>query len=173
MKVNNFPELGSVIVFKNAFGNYKAWICISVRSGAKAPYFYFMCLDFEGVDIPSLASIQGCNYYGSGNMLNPVEPWSESSLEQVWRIHPEVKPCHVGAYGLMVTRKDWKAMEAKFQFIGQLNLLPNLELHGNGSMLIKTFEFVQQFFDSSENQVFKERGQKQFKVAAVVSVTNA
>jgi hypothetical protein len=73
----------------------------------------------------------------------------------------------------MVTRKDWKAMEAKFQFIGQLNLLPNLELHGNGSMLIKTFEFVHQFIDSSENQVFKERGQKQFKVAAVVSVTNA
>ena len=173
MKENNFPELGSVIIFKNAFGNLKAWICISVRTGAKPPYFYFMCLAFEGREIPSLADIQECNFYGSGNMLNPLEPWSESSLTQVWTLHPEVKPCHVGAYGLMVSKKDWKAIAANFQVIGRLNLFPNLELHGNGSMLVSTFDFVQQFFDGSENQVLAGRGQKQYKLAAVVSVTNA
>jgi hypothetical protein len=40
-------------------------------------------------------------------------------------------------------------------------------------MLVSTFDFVQQFFDGSENQVLPGRGQKQYKLAAVVSVTNA
>lgn len=167
------PDPGSVFVFRNTDGRYKAWVCISHRKEAKPSYCYFMALTLDSEVIPSLEELQECSFWGTGHMRHPVLPWSDSWLEQVWRLHPDVKPCHVGAYGLMVSRKDWKVMEAAFQFIGQLSIFPDLELHGNGSMLIRSFDFVQQFFNGTESKVFLDRGQRPFKLAAVVSEANA
>ncbi|WP_286896771.1 hypothetical protein [Sphingobacterium sp. UBA6317] len=55
-----------------------------------------------------------------------------------------------------------------FEIIGTLNVIDHLDKNGNGSMNISNWELIKDFFANRINSVMPDRGQKTFKVGAII-----
>jgi hypothetical protein len=55
-----------------------------------------------------------------------------------------------------------------FEIIGNLKIVDNLDNNGNGGMNPSDWSFITDFFTFKINSVLPERGQKTFKLKAIV-----
>ena len=86
----------------------------------------------------------------------------------MWAIHPEIKPCFLGSYGLIIWRKDFMKMSDQFEIIQNIKIVHNLDKNGIAIMNASDWDYLSQFFASDFISVLKNRGQKLFKLNSIV-----
>ena len=161
---------GDVIAFKANDQRYKALICTSTFKDGSPQYFTFAALTINQEKLPSLVEIEESYFYGIGNRKDNTFEYSEKELVNMWSIHPEIKPYFLGSYGLIIWRKDFIKFMENLEFVGQLNIIGNLDKNGNGSVNASDWEYLKDFFDERYKRMLAERGQKLFKTSAIIKV---
>lgn len=161
-----FP--GDLLTFKAADGNYKVLLCTSAFKDKSPYYFTFAALSYSNSSKPDISNILTSEFLGIGNTQNDLFKYPEAQLEKMWAIHPEIKPCFLGSYGLIIWRKDFIKMIDQFEIIQNIKIVDNLDKNGNASMNASDWNYLNQFFASDFISVFKNRGQKLFKLNSIV-----
>jgi hypothetical protein len=159
---------GDVLTFIADDGKYKAIICTSVYKEKSPQNFTFAATTVEQANSPSIHEVINHDFYGIGNIKADYFKYSEEEINNMWNQHHEIAPYHLGTYGLIIWRKDFMKFRDSFSLIGNLNLVDNLDKNGNGSMNSSDWTFLKDFFNQKFKNVLVERGQKQFKMKAII-----
>jgi hypothetical protein len=166
-KIKNINK-GDILTFKADDGKYKVIICTSVYM-EKSPYhFTFAATTIDQVDLPSIDDVIEHDFYGIGNIKANFFIYSKEEIENMWSEHPEIEPYHLGSYGLIIWRKDFRKFKDNFNLIGNFNIVDNLDKNGNGSMNSSGWTFIKDFFNQKYKSVLPERSQRQFKIKAII-----
>ncbi|WP_222982515.1 hypothetical protein [Flagellimonas meishanensis] len=160
---------GDVIAFKANDQRYKALLCTSTFKERSPHYFTFAALSTNQEELPNLEEIQESCFYGIGNRKDSTFGYSENELVIMWSVHPEIKPYFLGSYGLTIWRKDFIKFRENLVFVGQLNIIENLDMNGNGSINASDWDFLKDFFDEKYTSNLAEKGQKLFKIKAIIT----
>lgn len=159
---------GDVLTFSADDGKYKALICTSVSKEKRPQYFTFTATTVDQERLPSINDVTENDFYGVGNIKADFFKYSEEEINNMWNQHPEIEPYHLGSYGLVIWQKDFMKFRDNFSLIGNLKLVDNLDKNGNGNMNSSDWVFLKDFFNQKFKNVLVERGQKQFKVKAII-----
>lgn len=159
---------GDVLTFIADDGNYKAIICTSVYKEKSPQNFTFAATTIDQADSPSIDEVLKHEFYGIGNIKADFFKYSEEEINNMWNQHPEIEPYHLGSYGLTIWRKDFMKFRDNFNLIGNIKLVNNLDKNGNGSMNSSGWSFLKDFFNHKFKNVLLERGQRQFKMKAII-----
>lgn len=159
---------GDLLTFKANDEKYKVLLCTSTFKEKSPQSFIFAALTYSDKEKPTVEKTQNSYFWGIGNTKNDYLKYSDIELNQMWNMHPETKPYFLGSYGLIIWRKDFMKFRDNFEFIGNLKILDNLDENGNGGMNASDWDFIKDFFTNRINFVFTDRGQKTFKVKAIL-----
>lgn len=159
---------GDLLTFKANDESYKVMLCTSTYKEKSPQNFTFAALTYNDKEKPTIENILYSDFWGIGNTKNDYFKYSDNELNQMWSIHPDVKPYYLGSYGLVIWRKDFLKFRDNLEFIGNLNIVENLDKNGNGSMNASDWEFIKDFFANKINLVMPDRGQKTFKIKAII-----
>jgi hypothetical protein len=159
---------GDLLTFKANDGNYKVLLCTSTNKEKSPQNFTFAALTYDEIEKPTVEKILNNEFWGIGNRKNDYFKYSDSELNQMWNIHPEAKPYFLGSYGLIIWRKDFMKFRDNFELIGNLKIVDNLDKNGNGSMNASDWNYIKDFFANKINSGLIERGQKTFKIKAII-----
>lgn len=159
---------GDVLAFKADDERYKAIICTSVFDEKSPQNFTFAISTIDQSDRPTIDKILKHNFFGIGNIKADYFRYSDNEIRIMWNEHPEIEPYHLGAYGLIIWRKDFMKFRDKFKLIGNIKIVNNLDKNGTGSVNASDWVFLRDFFNKKFKVVLPERGQKQFRVKAIV-----
>lgn len=168
IKIDDINQ-GDVLSFKANDGNYKALLCTSSNK-VKSPHsFTFAALTIDSKEKPGIAQILESSFWGTGLVKNEHYAYSNKALQHMWACHPEIEPCFLGSYGLLIWRKDWIKFSAHVEWITHLNIVEHLDKNGNGSMNASDWNFIKDFFSGNINTIMTNRGQKMFQVKAILN----
>lgn len=159
---------GDLLTFKSTDEKYKVLLCTSTFKDKSPQNFTFAALTYDNEDKPKVEDILHSYFWGIGNTKNDYFKYSDKELNQMWKIHPETKPYFLGSYGLIIWRKDFMKFRDNFEFIGNLKIVDNLDKNGKGGMNASDWNFIKDFFTNKINSVLTERGQKTFKLTAII-----
>jgi len=159
---------GYILTFKANDGKYKALLCTSAYKEDSPHYFTLAALTYDDFEKPAVANILHCDFWGIGNRKDSHFKYSDIELNQMWTCHPEIKPYVLGSYGLVVLRKDFIKFRDDFEVIGNLKIVDNLDKNGNGGMNASDLNFIKDFLSDKINSILPDRGQKLFKLEAIV-----
>lgn len=166
-KIANINQ-GDLLTFKATDDKYKVFLCTSTYKEKSPQNFSFAALTYDNEDKPTVEDILHTDFWGIGNTKNDYFKYSDIELNQMWRIHPETKPYFLGSYGLIIWRKDLMKFRDNFEIIGNLKIVDNLDKNGNGGMNASDWDFLKDFFTNKINSVLPDRGQKTFKLKAII-----
>ncbi|WP_114940506.1 hypothetical protein [Mucilaginibacter endophyticus] len=159
---------GDVLTFLAADNRYKMIICTSIYN-EKSPHNYtFAALTYNSEKIPTVVDAVEDDFWGVANIRNDIFKYSNSELENMWMIHPEIKRCQLGSYGFIIWRKDYLKFKDKMMLIGNLKIINNLDKNGNGGVNASSWSFLQGFFNNEVSSVLKYKSQKMFKVRSIL-----
>jgi hypothetical protein len=160
---------GDILTFKGLDNRYKAILCTSCYRD-KSPYnFTFAALTFDSEEKPKIDNILETNFYGVGNIKDNYFKYSETERAKIWTTHPEIKPYSLGSYGLVIWRKDFMKFRDKMEFIGNINIVDNLDKNGGGAVNASEWNALTGIFTDKYQRILKEeRGQRTFKVQSIV-----
>jgi hypothetical protein len=158
---------GDILTFKAADGNYKALLCTSTYKDESPQNFTFAALTYDSAEKPTIAGIYESGFFGTGNKKDEYYKYPDGELQNMWALHPEVKPYYLGSYGLVIWRKDFMKFRDNFEFIGNIKIVDHLDKNGNGSMNASDWNFLQDFFNQKFRTVLPDRGQTAYKVKAI------
>ncbi len=105
---------GDLISFKASDGNYKVLLCTSAFKDKSPHYFTFAALSYSSSIKPDISNILSSEFLGIGNTRNDLFKYPEAQLEKMWANHPEIKPCFLGSYDLIIWRKYFMKMSGQF-----------------------------------------------------------
>lgn len=159
---------GDLLSFRALDGNYKVLLCTSVFKDKSPHYFTFAALSYNSSIKPDISNILSSEFLGIGNTRNDLFKYPEAQLEKMWAIHPEIKPCLLGSYGLIIWRKEFINMSDQFEIIQNIKIVDNLDKNGNGSMNASDWNYLNRFFASDFISTFKNRGQNLFKLNSII-----
>lgn len=159
---------GDLLTFNANDENYKVILCTSTYKEKSPQNFTFAALTYNDKEKPTIENILSSDFWGIGNTKNDYFKYSDNELNQMWSIHLDVKPYYLGSYGLVILRKDFLKFRDNFEFISNLKIVENLDKNGNGSMNASDWEFIKDFFANKINLVMPDRGQKTFKIKAII-----
>lgn len=159
---------GDLLTFKATDDKYKVLLCTNTNKNQSPQNFTFAALTYDSLNKPTVSDILDTNFWGIGNTENNYFKYSEIELNKMWTIHPETKPYFLGCYGLIIWRKDFMKFRDYFEIIGNIKIVDNLDKNGNGGMNASDFNFIKDFFINKINAVLPERGQKTFKLKAIM-----
>jgi hypothetical protein len=159
---------GDLLTFKAADNRYKALLCISTYKEKSPQNYTFAALTYDSIEKPSIENLYESEFFGIGNTRDEYYSYSEEDLKRIWTIHPEVKPYCLGAYGLLIFRKDFMKIRDNFEFIGNFKIIDNLDKQARGSMNASDWALLKDFFSEKYKTLLPERGQKTFKVKSIV-----
>ncbi len=159
---------GDLLTFKAADNKYKMLLCTSTRKDRSPQWFTFAALTYDSFEKPTTSNINNIEFFGIGNRKCEYFKYSDNELDKMWSIHPETRPYFLGSYGFLIFRKDFMKFRDNFEIIGTLNVIDHLDKNGNGSMNISNWELIKDFFANRINSVMPDRGQKTFKVGAII-----
>jgi hypothetical protein len=170
----NMPKItdinkGDVLSFQTDDGKYKALLCTNTNKVESPQYFIFAALTVNETTLPSLEDVINFSFYGSINKVNDYFKYTDSQLNKMWTIHPEIIPHCLGSYGLIIWRKDFMKFRDKFEYIGNINIVDNLENNGNGSMNASDWTFLKEFFNEKYKSILLARGQKEYSIMSIVN----
>jgi hypothetical protein len=159
---------GDILTFKAADNRYKVLLCTSTYKEKSPQNYTFAALTYDSIEKPTMESLRDSEFYGVGNRKDDYFKYTEVELEKMWRVHPDTKPYYVGSYGLIIWRKDFMKFRDNLELIGNLNIIDNLDKNGNGGMNASDWNFLREFFSERYKTALPDRGQKPFKVEAIV-----
>lgn len=159
---------GDVFTFLAADNRYKMIICTGVYKAQSPHYYIFAALTYDSEEMPAIIDAIESDFWGVANVRNGIFKYEDSELENMWMIHPEIKPCQLGSYGFIISRKDYLKFKDKMVFVGNLKIVNNLDKNGNGGVNASSWRFLQGFFNNEMSSVLKYRAQKNFKVRSVL-----
>ena len=159
---------GDVLSFLADDNKYKAMLCTSVHNDRSPQYCYFAATTYSSATKPSLEDILYSNFYGIGNTRSEYFAYTESELEHMWAIHPEVKPYFLGSYHFIIWKKDLRAIQSNLELVGNLSIISNLDMHGNGGVNASSWDFLRQFFTDSGLNKLSERGQRTYSLKSIL-----
>jgi len=159
---------GDLLTFKASDGKHKAMICTSIYKVKSPQYFTFAALNYNKDCKPTINEIIESDFYGICNTQNEYFGYSDKELEKIWLIHSEIKPCFLGSYGLIIWRKDFMSFHSSFEWIGNLNIIDNLDKNGNGSMNSNPMNVLDDLFINLDSVLIDKRNQKRFKIKAIL-----
>jgi len=163
---------GDILTFRASDNRFKVLICTSVFKDSSPHNFTFTALTYDSENKPQIENVLQSEFYGIGNTKNDFFKYSDSELENIWSIHPEIKPYFLGSYGLIVWRKDFMKFRENFEKIGNLNVIDNLDKNGNGGMNTSDMTVLNNLFTKNTNGFFENKGQKRFMVKAIMKNEN-
>ncbi|WP_146191041.1 hypothetical protein [Sphingobacterium athyrii] len=159
---------GDLLTFKAADNRFKMLLCTNTSKERSPQYFIFSALTYDSFDKPTTSNINIIEFFGIGNRKCDYFKYSDNELNKMWSIHPETRPYFLGSYGFLIVRKDFMKFRDNFEVIGTLNIIDHLDKNGNGSMNISDWELIKDFFANRINSVMLDRGQKTFKIDAII-----
>lgn len=168
MEIKKQMSTGDALAFKAIDGSYRVLLCTSIYQKTSPHYYYFAALNYDDIIKPTVERIMESEFFGVGNTMNEYFKYAESKLEKMWSFYPEIKPYCIGSYGLLILKKDLSKFRHEFEYISNVPIVDNLDKHGNGSMNSSSWGFLQVFFSSDYGKSFTERGQRCFKVKAMI-----
>lgn len=158
--------IGDVLSFKGADKKYKAIICTGIYSHHSPHYYEFAATTYSDENKPSLVDIINSKFYGVSN--NKSFAYSKLELDNMWTIHPEVKPYYIGSYGFLIWRKDLRTFYDELELIGNINIVHNLAQNGNGSVNASSLNFFRDFFAFDSLNILLERGQETYQIKSIL-----
>ncbi|MFD0752289.1 hypothetical protein ACFQZS_19195 [Mucilaginibacter calamicampi] len=102
---------GDVITYLAADGKYKAFICTSIHNELSSAHYIFALTTYDDNVKPRLENITSSGFYGVINMRNEYFPYSESEVDVMWKMHPEIKPNILGSYGFIIWKKILRVLK--------------------------------------------------------------
>lgn len=159
---------GDLLTFRATDKKYKVLLCTSTYKDNSLKNFTFAALTYDSLDKPIITNILDSEFFGIGNTQDDYFKYSEKELNKMWSIHPEIKPYSLGSYGLVIWRKDFMKFRDNFEVIGNLKIVDNLDKNGNGGLNASDWDYIKDFFANKINLVLANRGQKTFKLNAII-----
>lgn len=159
---------GDLLTFLTDDGRYKVIICTSVYKEKSPQNFTFAATSIEQTNLPTIDEVIEHMFFGIGNIKANFFKYPEEETNKMWNEHPEIKPYQLGSYGLIIWRKDFMKFRDNFNRIGNINLIDNLDKNGNGSLNVSDWEFLKSIFNQNLQELLHDKGQKQFKVKAII-----
>ncbi|MBV8391082.1 MAG: hypothetical protein JO080_14850 [Mucilaginibacter sp.] len=159
---------GDVLSFLADDNKYKAMICTSVHNNRSPQYCTFAATTYSSYNKPSLVDILHSDFYGVGNTKSEYFAYSESELENMWTVHPEVKPYFLGSYPFIIWKKDLRKFQINLELVGNLNIVRNVHLHGNSGVNASSWDFLRQFFTDTKLNTLLERGQRTYRLRSIL-----
>jgi len=167
MKKNKEVNKGDLLTFKAADGKYKALLCTSVYKDKSPHNFSFAVLTYDSIEKPTFEKILEGEFFGIGNRYSCFA-YSDNEVERMWTLHPEINPYHLGSYGLIIWRKEFVKFRDNIEIIGNIEIIDHLDKNGNGGMNGSDWNFLQDFFNEKFKTILPDRGQKVFKIKAIL-----
>ncbi|RJE73083.1 GIY-YIG nuclease family protein [Reichenbachiella sp. MSK19-1] len=160
---------GDFLTFKASDNHFKLFFCTSVFKQASPHNFTFAATNYSDTNKPTTESIIHTKFYGIGNRRDEYFKYPSDQLENMWSVHPEIKPNFLGSYGLTIWRKEFMSFRDNFELIGNLNIVTNLDKNGNGSMNASDKEVLNDLFVGNINELMEQRGQQLFETKAILA----
>lgn len=158
---------GDILAFKTADGRYKAILCTSTYK-ERSPYnFTFAALTYDSFAMPTNEAILETEFFGIGERRNHFYKYTSNELDRMWALHPEIKPYHLGTYGIIIWRKDFLKFRDNIVKVGNISIVDNLDKNGNGGMNTSSWDSLYDFFNERFKIVLPSNGQKTYKVRAI------
>jgi hypothetical protein len=161
-------NIGDLLTFKASDEKYKALVCTSIYKDKSPQNFILAAIAFDNDYKPTIAEIIDSDFYGVGNTKNDYFKYTNKELRKMWSFHPEIKPCFLGSYRLTVLRKDFIKFHERFELIGNLNIIDNLDMNGNGGMNSSAMDVLDNLFINLDSILIEKRNQKRFKIKAIL-----
>ena len=161
-------NIGDLLTFKASDNKYKALICTSTYKDKSPQNFTFAALTYDNDYKPTISEILDCDFYGIGNTKNDYFRYTDKELRNMWLFHPEIEPCFLGSYGLVIWRKDFMRFRENFELIGNISIVDNLDKNGNGSMNASAIDVLNNLFVNLDSILIDNRNQKRFKFKALL-----
>jgi hypothetical protein len=159
---------GDLLTFKATDNKYKVLLCTSVYKERSPQCFAFAALTYNSFDQPTITNIIESEFLGIGNSIANYFKYSDKEGTKMWAIHPDIKPHFLGSYGLIIWRKNFMKFRDNVEVIGNLKIVDNLDKNGNGGMNASDWTFLNQFFSDNYILTLRNRGQKPFKLKAIL-----
>jgi hypothetical protein len=93
---------GDVLSFLAADNKYKAVLCTGIYNERSPHYYNFAATTYSSEVKPSLQDISQAGFYGVTTKNNEYFPYSELESENMWKVHPEIRPYVLGSYGFTI-----------------------------------------------------------------------
>ncbi|SEO71988.1 hypothetical protein SAMN05444671_4379 [Flavobacterium sp. CF108] len=162
-------DRGNLLTFTNTDNKYNIILCTSTNKTVSPHSYTFSLLDYNDIQKPTIETVKNLDFFGVGNMTKTnLYNYSDQDLINMWEYHPEIKPCLLGTYALIIWRKDFMKFRDNLEFIGNLDILINLDKNGNGGVNASSWDFLQKFFNGEIITAMNERNQEKFKLKAVI-----
>ena len=159
---------GDFLTFIASDGKYKVIFCTSTYR-KKSPQYFFLGATSLSMDTkPTIQDIVNSEFFGIAKKKEGAFKYSESELEKMWALHPEIKPCFLGTYGILIQRKELKVFRENFEFVANLSIVSNIDKNGDGSFYPGNKTFMNNFFTNNLKNIMEQRGQKQYKLKAIL-----
>jgi hypothetical protein len=159
---------GDILTFKTSDNKYKALLCTSTYK-VRSPYYYtFAALTYSSYNKPATSDIIESEFYGIGNTRNDYFKYSDNELQRMWLQHPEIKSYFLGSYGFDIWRKEFTKFQNGFEFVGNIQIVDNLDKNGNGSINANNWEILDKLFVNKMSIFMDERDQTIFKIKAIL-----
>lgn len=168
MKITNISK-GDILAFKGKDEKYKIIFCTSTYKERSPYHFTFAGTDINQNEKPTIKNAIESNFFGIENRVNKYSPYfKEEEIKQMWRLHPEINPYHLGSYGFIIWRKYFLKFRDKVELIGNIEIVNNLDLNGNGSMNSSSWKSLNNVFSNNLEAIMGQRGQKKYQVKAII-----
>lgn len=168
--MNKIKEIskGDILTFRASDNKFKLILCTSVYKERSPFNFTFAALTYTSKTIPTLENIMNCEFYGIGNCSKDYFKYTNTEINKMWAIHPEIKPYFLGSYGVIIWRKDFLKFRDNFEVICNLSIIDNLDKNGSGGMNASALAVLDALFVNKLSILENGRGQQKFKIKAIL-----
>ncbi len=172
MKISSISK-GDILAFKGKDEKFKTIFCTSTYKERSPHHFTFAGTDISQDEKPTIEKVVESNFWGIGNSVNKYSSFfKEEEIKQMWNLHPEINPYHLGSYGFLIWRKDFLKFRDNFELIGNIEIINNLDKNGNGSMNSSSWESLNNVFTNNFAQTMNQRGQQKYRIKAILKNKN-
>lgn len=167
-KIKNI-EIGDFLSYRVEDNNYRVILCISTQI-TKSPFsFGFAVLTINQQKKPTKTDLLNSGFYGIVNRKKLYHKTKENSNSIMWKDHhPEINPFLIGAYTLLIWRKEFMRFREYFEFVVNIPIIKNLDLTGSGTMVATDKESLDKIFLSNIDEVMGERRQKAIVIPSIL-----
>ena len=162
-------QVGDFFSFKTADETYRVIFCIESQI-KKSPFYYlFAATTINTTYRPTTQDVKECGFYGIVNRKKFYLKTNKNAESIMWKDDfPELNPFIVGAFHLIISRKDFLKFEGDFEFIENLPIRENLHMTGNSGMNASSQESLNKLFLSDIDNYMGIQGQKSIVLTCIL-----
>jgi len=148
--------------------SYGLFFCINAVKQTSPHYCLFVAVDKLYQNVPTFEQIQNDNFFGVFSVVDAqyIEN-SGKELDHVWSVYPDIKPKVIAGYSIYCYRKEFKEMKTELFFLGNKDVVTNLQHHGTGGCYPGSLKNYKELFENL-NILTEKRGQVKIKLKAIL-----